>query len=305
MTRKRFQERAVSASLDRRSENIGVLPIVISELELGDIERHIFAAHFVECADNAAFEDRPEAFDGLSMDCSDDILTSRVVNSRVWIILVKRIVAWILIGAKQADFMGNGFADEGGESSRINISDHARNHISLAADRADDRRFAGTNAACSAAAALIPMPIFGQAANESFVDFDNTAELVNVLHKRGSDLMAHEPSGFIGTETHVAIDLQSAHAFLANEHKMDDAIPFAKRLIRVLEYRSSKIREAVGNTLSAIHTLPLEGHRFEFVDVPASATRAMDATGQRRATRYAQHAGSSGNSFSNCADVSW
>jgi hypothetical protein len=57
-----------SASFDRRSEDVSVLPIVITELELCNIKRHIFAAHFVECADHAALEDRPESFDGLGMD---------------------------------------------------------------------------------------------------------------------------------------------------------------------------------------------------------------------------------------------
>jgi hypothetical protein len=79
----------ISASLDRRSEDVRVLPIVIAELELGDIQRHIFPAHFVERADDAALEDRPEAFDGLSVDCADDILASRMVNGRVREILVE------------------------------------------------------------------------------------------------------------------------------------------------------------------------------------------------------------------------
>ena len=186
---------AALASLDRRSEDVGVPPVVIAELELGDIERHVFAAHFVERADNAALENRPEAFDGLGMDCANDILTTRMVNSRVRIVLVERIVARILIGTKQADFMGDGFAYERSESGGIHVRDHARDNIPLAADRADDWSFAGTNAARSAtAAAFIPMPVFGQAANESFVNFDNSAEFIDVLHESGSDLMAHEPS---------------------------------------------------------------------------------------------------------------
>jgi hypothetical protein len=53
---------AVSAlfltSLDRPSEYVRVLPVIIAELELGNMERQIFAAQFVECADHAALEDR-------------------------------------------------------------------------------------------------------------------------------------------------------------------------------------------------------------------------------------------------------
>jgi hypothetical protein len=43
-----------SASLDRHAENVRVLPVIIAELEFGDIERHIFTAHFVERTDHTA-----------------------------------------------------------------------------------------------------------------------------------------------------------------------------------------------------------------------------------------------------------
>ena len=45
---------AYLAFLDRRSEVIAVIGIVVTELEFGDIERHIFGAHLVERADHAA-----------------------------------------------------------------------------------------------------------------------------------------------------------------------------------------------------------------------------------------------------------
>jgi hypothetical protein len=48
------------ASANRRSENVRITAVVISELKFGDIQRHIFGTHFVECADNAALEDRPK-----------------------------------------------------------------------------------------------------------------------------------------------------------------------------------------------------------------------------------------------------
>ncbi len=104
------------------AEDVRVLPIIVAKLELGNIERHVFPAHFAECADHAALEDRPEAFDGLSVNCADDILTSRMVNTRVWIMLIERIVAGILIGAKQAHFVRDGFSNERGESSGLDLS---------------------------------------------------------------------------------------------------------------------------------------------------------------------------------------
>src|SRR6185437_16074514 len=53
-----------------------------------------------------------------------------------------------------------------------------------------------------------------------------------------------------------------------------NAEPVAQRLICVLENRPGQMREAVGDAPSAIHALPLIGHRFEGIDVLAAAARA-------------------------------
>jgi hypothetical protein len=214
-----------------------------------------------------------------------------MVNSHVWVILIERIVAGILIGAKQANFMGDGFADERGESGGIHIRDHARDNIALAADGAYDWSFTGANAAGSAAAALIPMPVLGQATNESFIDFDNSAELIDVLHESGSDLVAHEPSSPVRSEAHIAIDLQSAHAFLAREHEMDHAEPLPQGLVCVLENRSGDMRETVvsgGRRAFVAQPIPL--HCAVLLDLHIATTRASyafrpAATGEIGATR--------------------
>jgi hypothetical protein len=41
------------APLNRRSENIGLAPVVIPELKFGDVQRQIFGADFVEATNNA------------------------------------------------------------------------------------------------------------------------------------------------------------------------------------------------------------------------------------------------------------
>jgi hypothetical protein len=61
----------LSASFNRRSKDVRVLPIVIAILELGNIEGEIFSADLVERADDAALDDGPEAFDGLSTDSAE------------------------------------------------------------------------------------------------------------------------------------------------------------------------------------------------------------------------------------------
>jgi hypothetical protein len=79
-------------TLNSRSENVRIFPIVVAELKLRNVQRHVFGAHFVERAHHAALEDRPEAFDCLSVNRTDDVLALGVVNGRVRIFLVRQPV---------------------------------------------------------------------------------------------------------------------------------------------------------------------------------------------------------------------
>ena len=81
------------ASLNRRSENIWAMPVIISELELGNIERKVLFVDLVECADAARLDQRPEPFDGLSVDGANNILLFGVVNDRIRVWFNKRTAA--------------------------------------------------------------------------------------------------------------------------------------------------------------------------------------------------------------------
>jgi hypothetical protein len=108
------------ASSDGGPENVRVFPIIITELELGNIERQILLADFVERADPAAFEDGPEAFDGLCVNRTDDILPMNMINRGMGILFVEMLVANPLIGTKQAYFRRDGFMNEFGQCSSAN-----------------------------------------------------------------------------------------------------------------------------------------------------------------------------------------
>jgi len=95
--------------------------------------------------------------------------------------------------------------------------------------------------------------------------------------------MTHEPSGFIGTEAHIPIELQSAHAFLANEHQVNNAIPFAERFIRIFKNRPGNNREPIAVRCTC-PALPMEGFvRRGVIKIWIAATRTTDAI--RPATR--------------------
>ena len=51
----------VSATTYGRTEDVGIITIVVPEFELGHVQRQIFAADLVEAAHDAALQQRPEA----------------------------------------------------------------------------------------------------------------------------------------------------------------------------------------------------------------------------------------------------
>ena len=58
------------------------MPIVVPELELRNVERHVFGADFVEAADDARLN-RPEAFNRVRVDCADNELLDFVPDNRL------------------------------------------------------------------------------------------------------------------------------------------------------------------------------------------------------------------------------
>ena len=130
------------ASADRRSEDVRILAVVVAELKLGDIERHVLRAHLVEGPDHTALEDRPEAFDRIRVDRTMHILPKRVLDKEVRIFGRQGFIGVVVVGRHQTDFVGNDFADESLKRVCVGSLDHAGNDITLAADSAHDWRLA-------------------------------------------------------------------------------------------------------------------------------------------------------------------
>ena len=64
-----------SASSHSCPENIWILPIVESKLELVQVERQIFLAHIVIGADDAALHQGPKRFDVVRMDVPANVFS--------------------------------------------------------------------------------------------------------------------------------------------------------------------------------------------------------------------------------------
>jgi hypothetical protein len=70
-------------SLKRGSKNIRIVPIVIAELELANVEHKIFLADLMERANRAVCEHQPGAFNRIRMDRADNIIAQvRTLSQR-------------------------------------------------------------------------------------------------------------------------------------------------------------------------------------------------------------------------------
>jgi hypothetical protein len=262
------------ASLDGRPKDIAVLSIVVTELEFRDIERHIFGAHLMKCADDAMLENGPEALNRIGVNCGDHVLTCRMVDDAMREFFAELSIAGPLIGTKQADLMRDGF---GTKACRV-----------LAFESAETRAITLPLRLTAPTIGVLPEPpvpppprlsqclFFIFATDESFVDRDNAAKLFNVLHQCNADFVAHLPGGFIGTEAHIAHDLERAHALLAGQHEMNNAVPVPERLVGILEDRADQDGEPVA-VRGAFVALPMPFAGAEIIHGRVATARANNA----------------------------
>jgi hypothetical protein len=265
-----------SASCYRHSEDIGVVTIVIFELAFRDVEWQIFFADLVIAADNRPLEDRPEAFNGLSVHRTDNVLLG-AVHDRLVRIFAKALVGNLFVRCEQADLGRNRFAHEFLQIDRRQSAEHAGNDAALALDRADDGGLK-VLPMFAAGALLGPVLIDAFAADESFVHLDDAHQLAKFLVlQRRTDAVADIPSRLVGAEPHVALYLHGADALLSAKHQVDDLEPVPQIDLGILENRPDKVREAISATLTAIRAFPLKFHGLKRINVRRAAARAMDA----------------------------
>ena len=69
-----------SASSYCGSKNIRIFSVIVSELELSDVQTQIFLADLMVRSNDASLQDRPEAFNRIGVNCADDILANGVID---------------------------------------------------------------------------------------------------------------------------------------------------------------------------------------------------------------------------------
>jgi hypothetical protein len=263
----------VSAACYRAPKHVGVHAVVVPELKFRDVERHIFGAHLVERADHATLKDAPKAFNRVRVHRTDHVSVLTVVNRLVREAAQIIAVACPRVSRQQAHFVGHGLVHKIEHGLRGDTLKHARNHVAIALDCANDRRLVGSRAKLP----LIPMAVFVFSTNPRLVHFHDATKFLLRRDQPGADFVAHGMGRLVATEAKHALNLKGAHSLLAGEHQMGDPIPVAERLLGILEDRPGKAREpiAVWRTLSALPVKRLVARGV--IQVRIATARAMDA----------------------------
>ena len=274
-----FGSVCVSATTYRRAEDIWIAPIVVPKFELRNIQGQIFAADLVVSSDDAAFDERPEAFDRIRMDCADHVLADAVVNNAMPEAIVHTVVPRPSIGAEQANAIGHRLFDKPIKDGAAGVLNDACDDIALTANRAHNGSFAGV-APSAYSGFLIPMPVLIASADVGFINLDNPDQLaeVRVLEAR-ADAMRHVEGCPVRADPHDPLNLEGTDAFLGGQHHMDHSEPSLKTDIRVFEDRSDQNRKPITASLGAARALPMEGAIGEGVNLVIAAARANDALG--------------------------
>jgi hypothetical protein len=258
---------------DRCSEHVGIEPVIISELKLRDVQRHVFGARFVERADDAALEDRPKALNRVGVNSTNNILMSVVIDRTVRVFSQIIAVSGPSVGCQQTDFVRDGLAHKIEYILRRDLIQNAGNHIAFALHRADDRCL------LIVVSLFIPMSVGVFTADVCFINLDNPAELGFRLHQCSADFVAHAVRGLVGAEAHLPLDLQRRNSFLAGQHEMRDLKPVAQRLVGILKDCPDKQRKpiALRATRSAFGALPVPLARMKVINGRVATARAANA----------------------------
>lgn len=269
---------SASARLYRITEDVRVIPIVVAERELFDVERKVLRRDFVECAHDAALKQRPETFDCVRVDRAANVFVAAMVDEAHRVFATKGPVALMFVGAKQADLVRDHFAYEVTDGLEVSACDHAGDHVPFALHGSRDDGFACAASSAHAATTARPLVLVsGLTADKGFIHFDEADELVELLvAKRYAYSVAHAPSRAVGAKAQHALNLEGADALLAGHHEIDDLEPDHQLDVRVLKHSADKNRKAI-TIRRAVLALPVIFAGCKFVDLFVFAARAFDA----------------------------
>lgn len=266
-----------SAPCYRRTEDVTVVPVVVSPLKLGHVERQILGTDLVECTHDPALNQGPEAVDSLRVDSADHVFAPAVLHPSVRVVFAQALVAGEFIGREQVNLSADRLTHEALDGASFCVADDARYDVAFALHGTDHDLLA---TGAGAGRPFIFVPVLVLAADVGLVGLHDAHELAELgVNQPGADAVAHVVGSLVGAEPHNALHFQSRHALLACQHHVDDPEPVAHPDIRILEDGSDQHGKPVATAWCALLALPVKRAVRDRINVLIAAAGAAHAHG--------------------------
>lgn len=267
---------AYSAVCYHGREDVRILPVVMTERELRQVQRQIGFADVVIGAHHATLQQAPEAVQVRRVDVPAHIFTFRVVDALVRELTAQTGVACMVIGRDQRHPSIHRFADEVAQRHAVRILDDFTDHVTFTSNRTNNAHLPASHASDMGFLAVVAVLVLATDIGFVYLHFAHELGKAAVLHG-GSDSMAHIPGGFIRSATDLPLDLQGTDALLALGHEVNDLEPHAQVVVGVFKDSFGNDREAVAIPSAAFLALtnPVKGLGIQLIDFAIAATRAL------------------------------
>lgn len=269
---------AYSASCYDCAEHVCFLPIVMTEGELGQVERQVGLADLVIGADHAPLEQAPKAIQVRGMDVPAHIFTSGMIHGLMRELQLQPGIAGMLIRRHEGHVLADGLPNETAQRHAICVFNNLADYIPFPRNRANDAHFPAADA--SRMGPLAAMPVLILAPDVGFIYLDFTHELAeSAIFHGGSDAMAHIPGSPVVAGPDLAMDLQGTDPLLALRHQVDHLEPDRQGIVGVLENGLRNDGEAVAIASAALFAFahPMKRLALQSVNFLIRATRALYA----------------------------
>jgi len=233
--------------------NAEFFPVVISEIELGEIPPQMFLRHVLVNAVNAAFEDREKPFDGIGVNRAAHILLLLMLDGAVRSEVMADVGIDRMLVAHEAAFALDVARHDAPQTVCRDRRDVEGAHLALALDQRKHRHFVGWRQEGFARRL---------AAHVGFVNLDGDASATKPIRENAAifghglaDTMSGEPSGFHAAIEH-ALDLPGRDALLAATKQVNDLEPQVERQVAILENRPDPYREVLLTGVALVEADP-------------------------------------------------
>lgn len=217
-----------------------------------------------------SFQERPKTLNGVGVNIPVSILPLVVIYALVLSeMLVHTVVGNPFVGHDSRISVDMGFHHTLECASIDPINGGSNDNLVIAVKHTQHSGLVNPTSPEMHSLAQMLIPVF--AANESFIDLDNTIQrLVVPVCKDVSNSVKHEPSSFL-SDTNVSTQLHGRDALLVGRDQVESKEPLLQWEGRVLEDRTNANRER----LTAISTLH-QPATLEDVDFPKASTMRAD-----------------------------